>query len=169
MIERRPCAESDYEFLLDVYAASRRAELTSAGWREPELARFVRMQFELQQHHYGARYPGAEHSVVLVGGARAGQVRVFRARAEHLLVDVALAPAYQGHGLGGRLILDVVEQAHAAGVALRLSVRPDNPARRLYERLGFHELGNDDASVVMLCRPGAARRGPPLRPRASAG
>jgi len=33
-----------------------------------------------------------------------------------------------------------------------LSVEPDNPARRLYERFGFQQVGDADGSLTMLLR-----------------
>ena len=53
------------------------------------------------------------------------------------LVDIALLPEYRNAGLGAALVEWVQAQARAAGKAVRLHVRPDNRACRLYERLGF--------------------------------
>ena len=45
----------------------------------------------------------------------------------------------------------IEEAARAAGFArMSLSVDADNPARRLYERLGYETLTVDDAGVRML-------------------
>lgn len=53
-------------------------------------------------------------------------------------VTIALMPPYRGQGIGTRLMRKLLADAEAAGhPALSLSVHPKNPARRLYERLGF--------------------------------
>jgi len=54
-----------------------------------------------------------------------------------LLARIFIAPVYQGHGLGTRIITQLMEEAAREGVPLRLRVLAVNPARRLYERLGF--------------------------------
>ncbi len=45
------------------------------------------------------------------------------------------------------LVVSARAQRHAA---LSLSVEPDNPARRLYERCGFQVVGAVDGSLTML-------------------
>jgi len=52
----------------------------------------------------------------------------------HLLLFVAVAPAFRGQGIGERLLRRAVD-ACEGDVALH--VEYDNPARRLYERVGF--------------------------------
>lgn len=53
---------------------------------------------------------------------------------ENILVYIAVSGAARGRGLGGALMNQVF--AHTEG-DIALHVEPDNPARRLYERLGF--------------------------------
>jgi len=53
---------------------------------------------------------------------------------ETILLFVAVDPARRNQGIGGRIIREAVK--HAPG-AVKLHVEYDNPAKRLYERLGF--------------------------------
>jgi len=57
-------------------------------------------------------------------------------------VATAVLPGYEGRGLGTRLLTCLVDAARGMYPALALSVRHDNPARRLYERLGFVTVGD---------------------------
>jgi ribosomal protein S18 acetylase RimI-like enzyme len=72
-------------------------------------------------------------------------------------VAVAVREGSRGVGLGARLLNALAEAAYAAGFArLSLSVHAENPARRLYERLGYREISTDGAGVRMLLnRPSA--------------
>ena len=52
----------------------------------------------------------------------------------HLLLYIAVDPATRGQGLGGRLI---EEARRHCPQGIKLHVELENPAGRLYERLGF--------------------------------
>jgi len=53
---------------------------------------------------------------------------------DNLLLFVCVDPKTRGQGIGKRLIEKAL--SHCDG-AVKLHVEPDNPARRLYERMGF--------------------------------
>jgi ribosomal protein S18 acetylase RimI-like enzyme len=50
---------------------------------------------------------------------------------------VAVSPGHRGVGVGTALLKRLLSAASASFHSMSLSVSPDNPARRLYERLGF--------------------------------
>lgn len=50
---------------------------------------------------------------------------------------IAVLPTYQNHGVGSRLLLQLLEIAQTKFPAVSLSARADNPAVRLYQREGF--------------------------------
>lgn len=65
-------------------------------------------------------------------------------------VGIALLPAYRGKGLGSALLEALFEAAKEIYPAISLSVSIDNPARRLYERLGFAPVRQEGDSLTML-------------------
>jgi len=50
---------------------------------------------------------------------------------------IGVDSAWRGHGVGGRLMRELLEAADSDYAATCLSVRRENPAVRLYERLGY--------------------------------
>ena len=54
---------------------------------------------------------------------------------------LAVHPAYRGHGVGTQLLQHLLVTARQRFPAVVLSVRATNPARHLYERLGFVVIG----------------------------
>jgi GNAT superfamily N-acetyltransferase len=53
---------------------------------------------------------------------------------EHILLMVTIDPSQRGKGLGKRLIERAIEECPGD---VKLHVEYDNPAKRLYERIGF--------------------------------
>ncbi len=66
-------------------------------------------------------------------------------------LSVAVADGWRGRGVGGALLEALIRAAGPSGFgALSLSVEPDNPALRLYRRLGFREVGGDEGARTMV-------------------
>ena len=66
-------------------------------------------------------------------------------------VAVAVVDGKRGRGMGGALLEAIQRRAREQGVArISLSVDPDNPARRLYVRLGYVDLYPDDPNGRMV-------------------
>jgi len=53
-------------------------------------------------------------------------------------LSIGVRPGARGQGIGEMLMRAVIAEATGRGLGLCLNVRSTNPARRLYERLGFH-------------------------------
>jgi ribosomal protein S18 acetylase RimI-like enzyme len=136
----RPIGADDRDFLLGLYATSRADELAPVPWSDDEKAAFVEQQFEAQARSYHDAYPDGDFLVVLVDGEPAGRLYLGRRPGELRVVDVLLLPAHRGRGLGTALLEAVIRVADRDGVGVTLHVEPWNPAKRLYERLGFESV-----------------------------
>jgi ribosomal protein S18 acetylase RimI-like enzyme len=145
----RPATEADREFLLSVYASTREEELAQVQWAEGAREAFLEHQFSAQDRHYRANYPGATFDVIEVDGEPAGRLYVHRGPAEIRIMDIALAPAFRGRGIGTGLLRELMEEAAGSGRSLSIHVELNNPARRLYERLGFVPAGEHGVYVLM--------------------
>jgi len=133
----RPVGEADHPFLRDLYASVRAAELAPVPWPDAAKRAFLDEQFELQHQHYVKNYPGADLLMVEKDSVPIGRIYVYRTPAEIRLMDIALIPEWRGQGIGSALLHELMDEARATQCELTLHVEPDNPAQRLYQRLGF--------------------------------
>jgi ribosomal protein S18 acetylase RimI-like enzyme len=157
VIELRPGTDADID---DV----KRALFEAVSWnpeRELPPYEFTIAHPELARYHEGWGRRGdlaviAEREGEVVG---ASLCRLFTANDHgHGYVDgetpelaVAVWDGHRGEGIGTRLMAAIEDAARAAGFSqISLSVDADNPARRLYERLGYETLTVDDGGVRML-------------------
>ena len=66
-------------------------------------------------------------------------------------LSIAVVASHRGRGVGRQLLTALIEASVARGCpALSLSVREENPARRLYESLGFGVVRKDGTSWTMV-------------------
>lgn len=146
----RPVIDADLAFLARLYASTRAEELAPVPWPPEQKAAFLDMQFRAQHAHYLEYYPAAERLIVLRAGAPVGRLYIARWAREHRIVDIALMPEHCGQGLGAALLGDVLDEAAAAGKPVTIHVEKNNPAMRLYRRLGF--VAVEDKGVYDLMR-----------------
>ena len=68
-------------------------------------------------------------------------------------LSIAVVASRRGEGIGRRLLVALIEAADAEGLAaLSLSVNLANPARRLYEAVGFRQHGEQRGTGMTMLR-----------------
>ena len=97
----------------------------------------------------------AETSLIAVDGHDVGYVSIWRNDDELYVASIALARRWRGRGLGTVLMQELIDEAARNGVPVRLSVLEGNPARGLYERLGFAVTRVDGRNLRMELPPPA--------------
>ncbi|MBV9209869.1 MAG: GNAT family N-acetyltransferase [Acidobacteria bacterium] len=137
----RPVAESDEDFLYQVYASTRRAEVSAWGWNEQQQDAFLRMQFTMQRRSFEMQHPDAAHDIILLDEEPIGRLLVERSDGEIQLTDISLLASHRGRGIGSQVIKKLLEEADRTRSKVKLQVLKVNPAARLYERLGFIRTG----------------------------
>lgn len=146
----RPAGADDRELLFRIYASTRTEELAPVPWSEERKLEFLRGQFDAQDRWWRLQYPGCAFLVIEIGGEPAGRLYVDRRGTEVRVVDLALLPPFRRAGTGSRLIRELQAEAAAAGLPLTLHVERFNPARGLYRRLGFREIGAAGEVYLLL-------------------
>lgn len=145
-LRRRVATAADREKLRAVHDAGRR-QLVAA--LPADLAETVlQQQFEARRAGWGHAADAVIVTVIELDAAVVGWVVVADRPDERRIVDVEVAPEVRGQGLGERVLRSLVGEA--AGSRIVLHVEHGNPARRLYERLGFREEARDEVRARMV-------------------
>lgn len=145
----------DAAFLERLYISVRWEELATAPWSDDQRIAFLRWQFTLQRTHYANHYADSDFGIVECRGTPAGRLYLYRGAGDIRIVDVSLLPEFRGQGVGGLLLAAVFTEAAATDRSVSIHVEHFNPARRLYERMGFRELSRDGVYALMEWRDGA--------------
>ena len=132
--------DADLDFLRGLYARVRAQELAPVAWTEAQKRSFTDAQFDLQHSHYREHYPGAEFLVIEHDGVPIGRLYLCIFPREIRLMDIAIVESRRNAGIGTRLLHALLDTADAGGYSVTLHVEPENPAQRLYRRLGFSHI-----------------------------
>lgn len=136
----RSCADADVPFLRHLYGTTREDEMRRVPWSDEEKRQFLDMQFTAQKTHYEQYYPDCEFLVIEMEQTPIGRLYIDRGDDDIRITDIALLPEFRGRGIGRMLMEEVLEEGRATRKRVTIHVEHDNPARRLYDRLGFRHV-----------------------------
>ena len=149
-VRLRPEEESDLPFLIALYRSTREEELSLADWNDEQKTAFVAMQFTAQRQHYRREYAGARFDIVEQTGAPIGRLYVHERSDEIRIMDITVAPKARNQGIGAALLRAILDEGKRSQRRVTIHVERFNPARRLYERLGFRGVAGESAESVYL-------------------
>ncbi len=133
----RPIRNDDLDFLYQVYASTREDELAPLPWTDSQKRTFLQMQFNAQHHYYQEQFAEASYQVILQDEQPVGRLYVDRGSDEIRIIDIALLGAARNQRIGSLLLQQILDEATLSGKRVVLHVEKNNPALRLYQRLGF--------------------------------
>ena len=138
-----PAGEADYEFAFD---AKRQAlgPYVEARWGWDDA-----FQRTLHRQHWNKR----PWSVITSGGQRVGTVAVTRTPTHFQFDEFYLLPRFQKQGIGSEVLRDILQQADAARLPVKLQHLKWNPVGSLYRRHGFAVVDENDTHYLLVRVP----------------
>ncbi|HOP06338.1 MAG TPA: GNAT family N-acetyltransferase [candidate division Zixibacteria bacterium] len=138
-ISLRTASDADSEFFFEVTKAAlgKYIELTW-GWDEDQQRRLHEEKWHIDNSY-----------VVIAEGREMGTLRYEEGSERFYVRSLYLLPAWQNRGIGTRIMRLIMDRASSAGLPVGLHVLKNNPARRLYERLGFVIIDQNETHFEM--------------------
>ena len=149
----RPICSNDDSLLFRIFQTVYEPDFEALDIPADQFTDLLRIQFNAQQQQYRRRYPDADFDVVLCDDKPAGSMCALRGPDRFALIDISLLPEYRNRGIGSELVADLISQARIAGKAVDAHVRRGNPAGRLWQRLGFEQVGDDGVYLQIRIQP----------------
>jgi len=137
-IQLRPVSENDIPYLLKLRKITMDQHIVSAGIVPSEETHLARIYYRLDCA-----------LIVQYEDRDIGLLKVIKEGNVWDLVQVQIDPSMQGIGIGCQLISDVLAEASKHKVTVKLSVFKQNPAKKLYDRLGFEIAHETDTTYEM--------------------
>jgi ribosomal protein S18 acetylase RimI-like enzyme len=102
-----------------------------------------------QREHFSNSFNSTTSQIIVVDGRDVGELAVEERSNELFLSGIYILPEYQNRGLGTTILRSLLARARTSGRSVTLQVLKVNPARRLYERLGFVVVGSTETHFLM--------------------
>ena len=145
-----PARDEDFEFAIALYLESTKPLLIALG----------RWDAERIRARFADDFKSERAQVIRADGRDIGWMQVSE-NGEGLHLDqLHLVEEFRNLGIGTRLIQELLERGRRSGKWVGLNVIRGNPAIRLYQRLGFELIGEDDDKLQMRWRDGHAPDAP---------
>jgi ribosomal protein S18 acetylase RimI-like enzyme len=140
----RAATAADDDFLYELHRATMK-DYVAKTWKWNE---------SWQQDHFHQSFDPQTCHVILFNDQPIGALSVARRVDEVFLASVEISPEHQRQGIGTFVIRQVLDDAGRIGKPVVLQVLKVNPARRLYERLGFCLIGESETHYIMKAEAG---------------
>ena len=135
----RKALETDIDYLLQLRKETMSEHLINSGIISNDEDQLLRINYLFDQA-----------KIVMLNNENVGLLKLDEKENRIEIVQIQIDPKFQKKGIGKQIIEAVIKNALAQNKELVLSVLKANPAKELYERLGFKIIGEDEFSFMML-------------------
>lgn len=134
-----PAATENEDFIFEVFEVTMKDYVAWAwGWDK-----------EVQRKRLLSEKNLTGFQLIMLQEEKVGALLLEKTAHQHYLRTIFLLPKFHGQGIGREIVLSLQDDARIAMKPLGLRVIQVNPARRLYERLGFKVIGQDEKTLLM--------------------
>lgn len=138
----RNCTLEDINFLFELKKQNFKWYVDKIwGWNDED--QMKRLKKDLEDH--------LEHKqIILIDNEMIGiYVTHITENGDLFINEISILKEYQNKGIGRKILEDQLKENHKKGIRTILQVFKDNPAKKLYEQLGFKIYGETETHYQM--------------------
>ena len=139
MVTTRASTEADADFVNNLTRVAM-GKYVEATWHTTH---------ERESYYLSNLFDQKNTRIIQYGAVNIGRVSVIEFSDHILFEEIHLLPDYQRRGIGTLLLQELLAHAKKKQLPVRLMVLQVNPARQLYERLGFSIYDEDRERYYM--------------------
>ena len=136
------CTLDDFEFLFELKKENFKWYVDKIwGWNDDDQKQ--RLKQDLEEHL-------AHKRIILVDSKKVGVYAVHITENGDLFInEISILKEYQNKGVGRKILEEQLKENRQKGIRTILQVFKDNPAKTLYEELGFKVYGENETHYQM--------------------
>lgn len=115
--------------------------------------RELKLDPDVQAASFRRQWNVTQVRIITVEGADIGWLQTMPHEGAYFLGQIFVEPSRQRRGIGTAVMRRLIAEATRAGQAMTLGVVKINPAKRLYDRLGFRVVLEDERKFYMRREP----------------
>ena len=138
----RNCTLDDFDFLFELKKQNFKWYVDKIwGWKNDEQKE--RLKQDLKEHL-------AHKRIILIDNKEVGVYAVHTTENGELFInEISILKEYQNKGIGRKILEEQLKENKQKGIRTILQVFKDNPAKSLYEKLGFKVYGETETHYQM--------------------
>jgi len=141
----RPALPQDFDYCERLYFAEME-----------RINRELKLDRDMQVASFRRQWDVMQVRIITLDGADIGWLQSTTRDGAYILGQLFVEAARQRRGIGTTVMDRLIGEATRARQAMTLGVVKSNPAKRLYDRLGFHVTHEDDRKFYMRREPDTA-------------
>ncbi len=138
----RDCTLEDFDFLFNLKKENFKWYVDKIwDWKDDDQQE--RLRQDLKEHLKHKR-------IILIDNKPVGVYAVHTTEIGDLFInEISIVKEYQGKGIGRKILEEQLKENQKNGIRTTLQVFKDNPAKKLYEQLGFKVYGETETHYQM--------------------
>ena len=137
-LELKKVNDSDLDFLIELRNLTMIDQLEKAGFKLSEQENLLRVKSYFENAY-----------IILQSDNKAGMIKYIETDYCLEIIQFQILPTYQRKGIGKAVINRLCADVRLSGKKIKLKVLKTNPAKDLYEQIGFKTVDSDEHEFFM--------------------